>query len=249
MTVENAVFDSRKGAIIYFPSALIATSIRILVESSKKGLKIAAQSLMSISQYIKNIEKINERLKDLLAEIVSDMRSNMTFLAPLLSGIVVGLTVMITAILSKLELSEIAGGDAGVGGLGNLVILFEVTKMAPPYFIQIIIGIYLVEVIFILTATLVGVDSVEDKLDEAESEGVANFLNNLGEGKASLLLKEQTDGTVKGSLRTSRDEMDVSAIAKALGGGGHKKAAGFTVAGGIDSALERVWEVLNKKTA
>ncbi len=171
MSLEKAIFDVRRGAINYYPSDLIATSMRIMIEASKKGLKVAAISLMSISQYVKNIDKITARLKDMLAEIVSDMRSNMTFLAPLLSGIVVGLTVMITAILSKLELSEIAGGDAGVGGLGNLVNLFEVTKMAPPYFIQIIIGIYLVEVIFILTATLVGVDSGEDKLEKTNKTG------------------------------------------------------------------------------
>ena len=63
--------------------------MRIFIESSKKGLKIAAISLMGISEYIKNIDKINNRLKDMLAEVISDMKSNMTFLAPLLSGIVV----------------------------------------------------------------------------------------------------------------------------------------------------------------
>ena len=78
--------------------------MKILVESSKKGLAIAAQSLMAISEYIKNIEKINDRLRDLLAEIISDMKSNMTFLAPLLAGVVVGLAGMITLILSKLQL-------------------------------------------------------------------------------------------------------------------------------------------------
>src|SRR3989344_5376335 len=36
MSVERAVFDSRRGAIIYYPSALIATSMRILVESARK---------------------------------------------------------------------------------------------------------------------------------------------------------------------------------------------------------------------
>jgi len=84
MSVQKAVFDSRKGAIIYYPSNLIATSMKVLIESSKKGLKIAALSLMSISQYVKNIQKITMRLKDMLAEITSDMKSNMNFLAPLL---------------------------------------------------------------------------------------------------------------------------------------------------------------------
>mgnify|MGYP001613530094 CR=1 FL=1 len=82
--------------------------MKVLVESSKKGSKIAAESLMSISEYVKNIHKITNRLKDILSEIVSDIKSNMTFLAPLLSGIVIGLAVMITSILNKLKAEHLA---------------------------------------------------------------------------------------------------------------------------------------------
>ena len=54
MSLEGAIFDPRRGALVYYPSNLIATSMRILIESVKKGLKVAAQSLMSISEYVKN---------------------------------------------------------------------------------------------------------------------------------------------------------------------------------------------------
>ncbi|MCA9485313.1 MAG: hypothetical protein KC506_00540 [Nanoarchaeota archaeon] len=169
MSLEGAVFDKRRGAIIYYPSALISTSIRILIESARKGLKIAATSLMSISQYVKNIDKINQRLKDLLAEIVSDMKSNMVFLAPLLAGIVVGLSAMITFILNKLQ--NLTGTD-GVAldslgaGVSNILTIFNVETMIPPYFIQFSIGLYIIEVIFILTGALVTVDAGKDLLRE-----------------------------------------------------------------------------------
>jgi hypothetical protein len=144
--------------------------MKILVESVKKGLKVAAKSLMSISDYVKNIQKINERLKDLLAEVVSDMRSNMVFLAPLLAGIVVGLATMITSILGKLELLAIQEGGsssvAGMGDIGNIMQLFDLKTMIPPYFIQASIGLYIVEIIFILTIALVTVDSGKDILQE-----------------------------------------------------------------------------------
>ncbi|MFH1290523.1 MAG: hypothetical protein ABIH92_03885 [Nanoarchaeota archaeon] len=165
MSLESAVFDGKRGAIIYYPSALISTSIRILVESVKKGLKIAARSLMSISQYVKNIDKINQRLKDLLAEIVSDMKSNMTFLAPLLAGIVVGLSAMITFILGKLEtIGPDQGTDALVPGFETIFTIFNRPDMIPPYFIQLSIGLYIIQVIFILTGALVTVDSGKDPL-------------------------------------------------------------------------------------
>jgi hypothetical protein len=172
MSVEKAIFDRNKGAIIYYPSELIATSMRILVESAKKGLQIAAISMMSISEYVKNIHQINERLRDMLAEVVSDMRSNMSFLAPLLSGVVVGLAAMITAILTKLNLSELSGESAaGFGNIGAIMQIFDVSKMIPPYFLQMIIGIYLIQIVFILTRTLVAIDSGEDKLERTNKTG------------------------------------------------------------------------------
>lgn len=170
MSLEKAIFNPKNGAIIFFPSSLISTSMRILVESVKKGLNIAARSLMSISEYVKNIQRINERLRDLLAEVVSDMKSNMVFLAPLLSGIVVGLAAMITIILDKLQVITNSGQGsteiAGFGSVSTITSLFNVELMIPPYFLQASIGIYIIEIIFILTAALVTVDSGRDILKE-----------------------------------------------------------------------------------
>ncbi len=171
MSVEKAIFDPKIGAMRYYPSALILTSMRILIESAKKGLKIAARSLMSISEYVKNIQKITSRLKDLLAEIVSDMKSNMTFLAPLLSGVVVGLSIMITSILGKLNLASLSETDVGIGNLDTILNIFNLGNMIPPYYLQIIIGVYLIEIVFILTRTLVAIDSGEDKLEKTNKIG------------------------------------------------------------------------------
>lgn len=167
MSLENAIFHKSRGAIIYYPSALIATSMKILVESVKKGLQVAARSLLAISDYIKNIQRINERLRDMLAEIISDMKSNMTFLAPLLAGIVVGLASMIAVILNKLQTAFELGGDQEISNLGNIsdiLSLFDLSKMIPPYFLQVAIGIYIIQIIFIITSTLVTIDAGEDKL-------------------------------------------------------------------------------------
>jgi hypothetical protein len=186
MSLENAIFDPRRGALIYYPSNLIATSMRILIESVKKGLNVAAQSLMSISEYVRNIGKINERLRDLLADVVSDMKSNMTFLAPLLAGIVVGLSSMITGILGRLKILADLGGDSAVTGLGNLgtiTRLFDITAMVPPYFMQLSIGIYIVEIIFILSGALVVIDSGEDRLRRTH-----DFARNLMRGSFLYLV-------------------------------------------------------------
>ena len=182
MSIEQAVFDKKRGVLVYYPSDLIATSMKILVESAKKGLNVAAMSLISLSEYVKNINKITDRLRDMLAEIISDMKSNMTFLAPLLSGIVVGLAAMITSILSRLSLAKISGDTTALSGFGNIstiLNIFDMTKMISPYTLQIIVGIYLIEVIFILTGTLVTIDSGEDKLEKTNKTGI-NLKKGIG---------------------------------------------------------------------
>jgi len=185
MSLEDAIFNQRRGAIASYPSELIATSMKILIESVKKGLHIAATALISISEYVKNIHKINERLRDLLAEVVSDMKSNMTFLAPLLAGIVVGLASMITFILNKLQQLFTVGGvdEAAMGNIKGILDLFNINTMIPTYFLQISIGIYIIEIIFILSRTLVSVDAGQDELRTIYETG-----RNLKKGITLYLL-------------------------------------------------------------
>lgn len=87
-------------------------------------------------------------------------------------------------------------------------------------------------------------DMKEHGASDEEVEGLANFMNNLQDGRAAMILKEREDGTVKGSFRTTRDDVNVAAYAKHLGGGGHKKAAGFTIEGPIESAIEHVLDAV-----
>lgn len=75
-------------------------------------------------------------------------------------------------------------------------------------------------------------DLKEHPIDEEHLEGLSNFLNHLLKADVVLVLKELPGGKVKGSYRSASD-VDVAELAKAYGGGGHKKAAGFTVAGRI----------------
>lgn len=62
--------------------------------------------------------------------------------------------------------------------------------------------------------------------------GVVNLLNSIPETSFSFLLTEYEKGKLKGSLRSEPEKaVDVSQIAKMFGGGGHKLASGFEVAG------------------
>lgn len=91
----------------------------------------------------------------------------------------------------------------------------------------------------IATTYITQEDLKEANATEEDSSGLSNFLNSL-DAKAILVVTEQGDGTLKGSLRTTRDDVDVMKLAKFFGGGGHKKAAGFTVQGKIEKVGEGI---------
>jgi phosphoesterase RecJ-like protein len=74
-------------------------------------------------------------------------------------------------------------------------------------------------------------DLIEHKVGEEAVEGISNFLNNLKGSKAMIFLKEKKPGEINVSMRTTNDLIDLAKLAKIVGGGGHRKAAGFSVKG------------------
>lgn len=78
---------------------------------------------------------------------------------------------------------------------------------------------------------------------EEEVSGLITLINSTPDSRISLLLYETRDGKIKGSLRTEKDGSDVSILARALGGGGHKKASGFTIEGKLEK-VDQQWQII-----
>ena len=167
MSVEDAIYDEKNGAINEFPSKIIDSSMKVLLESSKKGPLIASQALNNVARYIKEIHRVDERLQDLMGDIIGSMKSQIKFLTPVISGIVVGITSMITGILGRLqgrmgELSSDVGGAAmGGGGVMNMF-----GAGVPTYFFQVIVGVYVVQIIVILIILSNQIENGPDKVME-----------------------------------------------------------------------------------
>jgi phosphoesterase RecJ-like protein len=84
-------------------------------------------------------------------------------------------------------------------------------------------------------------DFKETHSSPQDLSGIINYLNSVSQSKMSILLAEDMHGHVKGSLRSKEDDIDVAMICEKFGGGGHKKAAGFTIPGKIVS--EETWKI------
>lgn len=170
MDVRSAIFNARSGAITSFPSRMINSTMKVLTQSVKKGPRIAAQAILNISRYIKEIHKVNERLKDLMADVIADMKNQIKFLAPVIAGIVIGITSMITFIIGRLGKSISSLGTTEVGSqVGTIAGMFG--EGIPTYFFQIVVGVYVFEIIFILTILSSGIEYGADKLQERYSLG------------------------------------------------------------------------------
>jgi len=91
-------------------------------------------------------------------------------------------------------------------------------------------------------------DFVEVGAAEPYSEGIIDYLRAVEGAIVSVLIREppRSDGpTRRVSLRSSSDEVDVSAIARKSGGGGHRQAAGFS----SEATIEDITEFIRQEYA
>ena len=84
-------------------------------------------------------------------------------------------------------------------------------------------------------------DFAEAAAEEPYSEGIIDYLRQVEGTEMVALIREppRDDGPAhRVSLRSSRDEVDVSAIARKAGGGGHRQAAGFSTEQPVDEVID-----------
>src|SRR3954465_3593492 len=97
----------------------------------------------------------------------------------------------------------------------------------------------------IVVSFLVRTDFAEVGAAEPYSEGIIDYLRAVEGAELAALIREppRDQGPARRvSLRASIDELDVSAIARSFGGGGHRQAAGFSSEKSIDDITELVRE-------
>ena len=81
--------------------------------------------------------------------------------------------------------------------------------------------------------------------EEPYSEGIIDHLRAVDGAELVALVRELPEGAAsarKGSLRSHPKGVDVSAIARDFGGGGHKRAAGFSTDLTMDEITRRIVE-------
>lgn len=178
-TFEEALFDKQVGAIWYYPSKLIQSIMQTIIQSSKKSIKTAANSMITVSSYLKGVHDVKEEIEDILGETTSSMRFLAMFLSPIVAGVTVTLAVIILKILTSLgsamtSLTSAAGSNLSVTQ-SFLLIPWALNGELPisPSTFQIIVGLYMIETAVLLAMFLNGVEYGEDPV------GLRNTIWNI----------------------------------------------------------------------
>ena len=91
-------------------------------------------------------------------------------------------------------------------------------------------------------AALSAEDFREAGAEDSYSEGIIDHLRAVQGTKVAALVRElsvgERSGRRKVSLRSTDDNVDVSRIAREQGGGGHRRAAGFTTTLEVEPLVE-----------
>ena len=98
----------------------------------------------------------------------------------------------------------------------------------------------------IVVSVLLRSDFTDVGAIEGYSEGIIDYLRAVeGSELAALIREPPREGgpSRRVSLRSSVDEVDVSAIARVFGGGGHRQAAGFS----SESSPEEITEIVRER--
>ncbi len=165
LPLKEAVFDKNYGSLKNIPSKTIQTGMKIMVDSVKLGVNVAARTLISLSLQLRNSEKVNETLKVLISDTTGMMSTMAIFIAPIVLGVTTALQKVVMLTLATIYNSNInqtldtLGNVSGsvpfnvpdVSGMGLNVTGASLSAMVTPIQFLLIVGVYVIELVIIMT--------------------------------------------------------------------------------------------------
>ncbi len=162
MTFEQALLNPENGAIIYYPSSMIQNVMRTITDTARRGVQYASESMLTVSRYLKNVRETQEYMRTLLSETTSSMQFQAYAMAPLVSGLIVAMSKVIIDVLLFLGKRLNEFGFSEEFGIDPGQILGSSSSVSAPMF-QLIVGVYLIEVIIILAMFVTKINRGDDK--------------------------------------------------------------------------------------
>lgn len=203
MTFENALMHPKVGALRYYPSRLIQNVMKTITDTAKRGVQYASESMLTVSRYLKTVRETQEYMRGLMAETSTSMRFQAYAMAPLVSGLIVSMSQVIITVLGFLgrRMNEIGFQESF--GIDASAILGSSSAITSTMF-QLIIGIYLIEVILILAIFVTKIEKGEDKVTQWYSGGKMLIVGLMIYFIVVMISTTMFGGMIDGAMDTIR---------------------------------------------
>ena len=173
--IETLVRKRLRGIL---PSQKVVQIITQIVSFSRISQKSSARVAKMVREQTIGIYKLDDYMKTLLAESIGLINITTSMLAPLLCAAAVIMSVAIvkalTYITDQLNAIAAAFGTQNIAGVS----LVDTSRIIPPIFIEVIVGMYLIETILILSffATTINVGNDWYKFFQTFKANIVGFI-------------------------------------------------------------------------
>jgi phosphoesterase RecJ-like protein len=76
---------------------------------------------------------------------------------------------------------------------------------------------------------------------QEDLSGIISYISTAKDSQFAVMINQENPQQIKGSLRTASDQINLSALAEQFGGGGHRKASGFSIPAKIEK--QTIWKI------
>ena len=141
-TPEQVLFGSTRGPGVMdqYPSRPMKVAMRALLEASKKGPEAIAETVLPMAEFLKELRNTDQNIRTSLKGTTGMMRGSVMFFTPVVIGITGALYLLLSSVLAN----------------GALIV------PSPVFFL--VMGVYLIEITFIVLYFATGVEWSGDRV-------------------------------------------------------------------------------------
>ncbi len=212
MNIRRAFFDNKYGAVWHYPSNLIISVMKIVMDAAEKGSDVVSRSTISISKYLQQLDEIEEDLKNMLSSETTSMQFLGTFLGPFVAGVSVAMAAIMISIFHGVggSLDALAGprtspGVGGIGGMGLNEGLVggwgSAENMIPIPWIQVVVGLYAIQTSYLLSMLTSGIENGPgDEIKKRRNAAIMILIGVVVYGLSIAVVWEIFGGQISGLL-------------------------------------------------
>jgi hypothetical protein len=167
----DALYSTEYGSLHHIYSDRIKAILRLFVEGTKKSQRAVSASLIRIADHLKELQEVEKKITDMLYELTSTLRSTVSVFAPLIAGVTLSITTLISTILLSIQAKQSPETITGIPATFSAAAGSFMTENIRPEYFVLVIGVYLIELVILLTRFINGLN---------EGDDTATFMYSLG---------------------------------------------------------------------